>query len=312
MPFDTSVSPARKPLKRIDAHHHLWRYTAEEYDWIDDTMDPLRRDFLPAEFDVEMRSAGVDGAVTVEARQTVEETRWLLDLAEQHTAICGVVGWLPIADPAFPGILDDMLSARQPHAARHLKGLRHGVQAEPGGFLDGEAFNRGIRAMLGSGLVFDLLIRGYQLAEGTRFVDRHRRQPFVLDHMGKPSIRDGDLQPWSEALRELARRPNVCCKISGMVTEADWHAWKAEQLQPYFEVALEAFGPDRLMIGSDWPVLSLGSTYGRWWSTVEGWIERLSPSEQRSILGETATEVYALTVPTVPDGHQAETRNPRL
>ena len=276
------------PQPRIDAHHHLWHYTAEEYPWIDEGMAVLRCDFLLQDLKTVCRDARVSATVAVQARQTVEETEWLLSFAVDGSPIAGVVGWLPLTDPD--------LSTRFAHllAAPRLKGLRHVVQAEAPGFLDGEAFNRGIRALRGTGLVYDILILPPQMEEATRFVDRHPDQIFVLDHMAKPPIRTGDDGGWSVALRELARRPNLFCKLSGLVSEADPKHWTPDGLAPYAQVALEAFGPQRLMIGTDWPVLTEGCSYAQWWRTVETWIAPLSADEQAQILGGTAMRVYRL------------------
>ena len=273
---------------RVDAHHHLWRYTPEEYGWIDDGMRVLRRDFLLDELAPLLGVTGVERTVAVQARQSVEETRWLLSLSREGSPIGGVVGWLPIATKEFPSLLNEV--AVDPA----LKGLRHGVQAEGVGFLDGGAFNAGVRHLLGTGLVYDILILWHQLPEAIRFVDRHPDQVFVLDHLGKPPIGSGEIEPWAAQTRDLGKRPNVACKLSGMVTEADPAHWTAEQLTPYVDVVLEAFGPERLMIGSDWPVLTLGCEYGEWWRTVESWTAHLSSSEGAAILGGTASRVYRL------------------
>jgi L-fuconolactonase len=280
-------------MRRIDTHHHLWRYTPEEYGWIDESLLPLRRNFLLSDLRRELAAAGVDGSIAVQARQSVEETDWLLRLAEQDGSLLGVVGWLPLADPRF----SDLLEKYRRHT--RLKGLRHVVQAEPAGFLDGEAFNRGIGALQGSGLVYDLLIARQQLAECTRFVDRHPDQVFVLDHLAKPAIAGGEIDAWRAGIIALAQRPHVSCKVSGMVTEADPSSWTKPdsmslQLFPYFEVALDAFGPDRLMIGSDWPVLTVVCGYAQWWATVEAWMTALSQDEKTAILGKTAERVYGL------------------
>jgi len=275
---------------RIDAHHHLWRYSTAEYGWIDDAMAPLRRDFLVPDLEAELSKANVDAAITVQARQTIEETSWLLDLANTTSSIAAVVGWLPIADDSFPAHLEKLRTHPK------LKGLRHIVQAEPAGFLDDPAFNRGIAHLKSqpNGLTYDILIFAHQLAEATRFVDRHPNQPIILDHIAKPRIAAGEIKQWSTQLRELARRPNITCKLSGMVTEADPSNWTPAQLYPYFEVALEAFTPHRLMIGTDWPICLLGCTYTQWWQTVEAWIAPLTPHEQSSILGQTAARIYNL------------------
>ncbi|WP_158750521.1 amidohydrolase [Acidobacterium sp. S8] len=273
---------------RIDAHHHLWRYSAEEYGWIDDTMQPLKQDFLASELLPALISAHVDGAVAVQARQTIAETEWLLAIAQTTPSIWGVVGWLPISSPDFRSHLD--LFSGDPL----LKGLRHVVQAEAEGFLDQKEFDDGISAIEGAGLVYDILILESQLAETMRFVDRHPKQSFVLDHIAKPRIADDEIEPWGSRIRELSLRPNVVCKVSGMVTEADPHHWTPAKLQPYFDVVLDAFGPQRLMTGTDWPVLTLGCEYSQWWGIVEDWISPLTPDERAQILGGTAARVYGL------------------
>jgi L-fuconolactonase len=193
----------------IDAHHHLWRYSAAEYGWIDDSMAELRRDFVTADLEHELTTTGVDGTVVVQARQTEEETQWLLSCARETTRIFGVVGWAPIAAESFERSIEKL--AQQPQ----LVGLRHVVQAEPDGFLEDTAFNRGVGAMQGTELVYDILIYERQLEEATRFVDRHPKQTFVLDHIAKPKIFARELEPWRKRMIELGRRPNVCCKISG-------------------------------------------------------------------------------------------------
>lgn len=274
--------------EKIDAHHHFWRYTLEQYGWIDDRMSRLRRDFLPADLEKEVHSADVDGVVTVQARQSLAETTWLLSLAEVSPMIRGVVGWAPIASEKFPGDLEQFRQRKK------LKGLRHVIQGEPDGFMDHPDFNRGIAALNGSGLVYDILIFERQLTEASRFVDRHPNQIFVLDHMAKPRIRDGKIEPWRNHLSELARRENVYCKLSGLITEADWTTWSEDGLGAYVEIALAAFGPRRMMVGSDWPVCLVATTYGEWFETVGRLIGSLSAPEKKRILGATATEVYQL------------------
>lgn len=283
------MSEAAGPI-RIDAHHHLWHYTAEEFGWLESELVPLRRDFLLDEFLDEMRSAGVSGAVTVQARQHLQETDWLLQVAGVSPEIVGVVGWLPLMDETFPVLLEERLRAPK------LCGLRHIVQAEPTGFLDDAAFNRGVSALVSSGLAYDILIRHEQLAETIRFVDRHPYQTFVLDHLAKPPMVTGELEPWTTQLRELALRQNVMCKLSGMVTEAG-SGWTPEQLEPYFDVVLQAFTPRRIMAGSDWPVLLAHSDYAAWWALVQQWIAPLSADEQAYLMGRTALRAYGLRPP---------------
>jgi L-fucono-1,5-lactonase len=272
----------------IDSHHHLWRYSPIEYEWIDDRMAALRRDFLPAEFIDELTTAGVDGAVTVQARQTLEETRWLLELAGRHKEILGVVGWAPIASPDFETSLDALA------ANPKLVGLRHVVQAEPQGFLDGADFNRGIRAMHGTGLVYDLLVVERQLGEAIRFVDRHPQQLFVLDHIAKPKIAAGEIEPWRTQIQEFSQRSNVCCKVSGVVTEDSWTHWSIESLRPYLDTVVSAFCPDRLMTGSDWPVCLVATNYAQWWQLLRNYFADFTNDERATIFGATATRIYNL------------------
>ncbi len=233
-------------LLTIDAHHHLWRYTATEFDWIDDRMAALRRQDRPRKSRAAARSASVDRTIAVQARQSLEETDMLLGVAATSTLIAGVVGWLPLGDSAALRRVLDRYAGNP-----LLVGARHVVQGEPAGFLDGPAFNEGITTLQDAGLSYDLLLRADQLEEATRFVDRHPEQRFVVDHVAKPRIAEGVLEPWSRHIRELARRENVWCKLSGMVTEDDWECWSPESLRPYLDTAVEAFGTSRLMAGSD-------------------------------------------------------------
>jgi len=281
--------------ERIDAHHHVWRYSPQEYSWIGENMRQLRRDFLVADLEGELNQAGFAGAVAVQARQSREETDWLLALAKSSQAILGVVGWAPIASREFPIELERLRGESK------LKGLRHIIQDEPDeNFILGSDFNQGIRAMKGSGLVYEILIFERHLPAAIQFVDRHPEQMFVLDHVAKPRIREHILDPWRRNICELARRDNVYCKISGMVTEADWSKWTQEDLRPYVDVVLSAFGAGRLMVGSDWPVCLLASTYQKWVDTMQALIGDLSGTEQDRIFGGTATEVYRLRPSAVP------------
>jgi L-fuconolactonase len=273
----------------IDSHQHFWRYTPEEYGWIDESMPRLRADFLPADLHVQMRAAGVDAAVAVQARQDVEETRWLLELAEGSPFLAGVVGWAPIASPEFPLVLESLRSSAK------LKGLRHIVQAEADEqFMLRDSFRDGIRELTRSGLVYDILIFPPQLPQAIAFADAHPQQSFVLDHAAKPPLRGGDLVEWERGFRLLAQRENVCCKLSGLVTEADWSVWTEESLHRIFDVMLEAFGPGRMLAGSDWPVCTLASEYTRWWALVRGWVNQLSNGERALILGGNAERIYKL------------------
>jgi L-fuconolactonase len=277
------------PVPAIDSHHHFWRYDAGEYAWINDAMHVIRRDFLPADLEREIHAAGIDGAVSVAARQSLEETHALLDHAGRYDFIRGVVGWAPLVEADIAETLAGL--ANDPK----LRGVRHVLQGEPDeDYVLRADFNRGIAALRPLGLVYDLLIFERHLPQTIEFVDRHPDQVFVLDHIAKPRIKEDQFEPWATRLRELARRPNVYCKISGMVTEADFTRWTEAQLRPFFDVALVAFGPARLMFGSDWPVCRVACGYARWHALVRGWTERLSADEQARIFGGTAVEAYRL------------------
>ena len=275
---------------RIDAHHHFWKYDPAEYAWIDDDMAALRRDFLPEHLAAEIKAAGVDGVVSVQARQTVAETSALLAFAAAHEFIKGVVGWVPLISPR---VEEDV--ARFAHAGK-LRGVRHVLQGEPDDLYMLRAdFNAGIRALRPFGLVYDILIFERHLPQTCTFVDRHPAQVFVLDHIAKPRIKDGAFEPWHTHLRELAKRENVFCKLSGMVTEASWSGWTPEQLRPYVDTVLTAFGPARTMFGSDWPVCLVASPYARWLETVQGFAAGLTAGEQTRLFGGTAEQVYRLS-----------------
>jgi len=275
--------------QRIDAHHHLWHYTPEEFGWIDDRMGRLRRDFLVDDFGQELSAAGWAGSVAVQARQSLQETDWLLSLADKSAFLRGVVGWAPIASDRFPALLEELSSRPL------LKGLRHVIQDEPDDdYILGAEFNRGVASMMGSGLAYDILILPRQLPAATQFVDRHPEQVFILDHIAKPPICSQEVEPWLRHITELARRENVYCKLSGVVTEADWSAWSINDLRPFADAVLEAFSPRRLMAGSDWPVCLLASSYGRWIDTLGDLLAGISQPERDRIFGETAIEAYHL------------------
>jgi L-fuconolactonase len=276
----------------IDSHHHFWRYTVREYGWINDSMALLRRDFLPEDLKKDAAPAGVDAVISVQARQALEETDWLLNFAERPENakfICGVVGWVPLISDRVSAELDRLIDRKK------LLAVRHVLQDEPNEYLARDDFNRGIGLLRPFGLRYDILIHARQLPAAIELVDRHPKQIFVLDHVAKPRIAEGEISPWRERMFDMARRPNVYCKISGMVTQANHQSWTPAQLFPYLETALEAFGPRHLMMGSDWPVCLLACDYGRWQAVIREWIGRLSPDEQRQILGVTAQEAYGIS-----------------
>jgi L-fuconolactonase len=272
----------------IDAHHHLWKYNEQDYGWMSDSaLRPLRRDFLTGDLMEATRSSDVHGTVAVQARQSLFETEWLLEIAANNSLVRGVVGWVPLCSPQVISTLE-----RFAHNPK-LKGVRHVVQDEPDDFfIQRDDFNRGVALLKDFGFVYDILIFERHLARTIEFVDRHPQQLFVLDHIGKPRIRESLISPWEERVCELAKRENVYCKVSGMVTEADWNGWSVQQLRPYYEVVLSAFGPSRLMFGSDWPVLTLAGDYESWVRTFQSFIAELSEDEQTRISSGTAREVY--------------------
>lgn len=274
---------------KIDAHQHFWKYDPAEYGWIDDGMARLRRDFLPADLRGNLKAEGFDGSIAVQARQRPEETDWLLSLARDAEILRGVVGWVPLRTDSLRGELERLTGNPL------LKGVRHVVQDEPDdGFILGEDFNRGVAMLCEFGLVYDLLIRERHLPQTIAFVDRHPGQVFVLDHIAKPKIRVGEIEPWKANITALAQRQNVFCKLSGLVTEGDVARPSYETLLPYMEIVLDAFGPARLMYGSDWPVCLQACAYATWATWVREFIATLSPSEQARILGDTAVEAYKL------------------
>jgi len=274
---------------RIDAHQHFWVYDQSEYAWIDDSMASLRRDFLPNDLKIELGRKGFQGSVAVQARQTLEETRWLLELATDASFILGVVGWVDLRSSNVRSQLEAF--AVNPK----LVGIRHIVQSEPNDrFLLQPEFLRGISLLEEFDLAYDLLIYPKHLPVAAEFVRRFPRQRFVLDHLAKPPIKSGSLRPWERGMRELGTLPNVFCKLSGLVTEADWQNWKPEHIVPYMDVAFETFGPRRLMIGSDWPVCTLAASYTRAIDLVESYLSQHATEVQDAALGENAQQFWKL------------------
>lgn len=253
-------------------------------------MDVLRRDFLPSDLETALRASAISGAVSVQARQSLEETYWLLDMAGTHPFVHGIVGWVPLTAPRLDEILEPLA------ADPKLVGVRHVLQDEPDNLLmEDSRFNAGVSLLSRLNLVYDILIFERHLPQAIAFVDRHPNQRFVLDHLAKPRAAAREMEPWRSRIRELARRGNVYCKVSGLVTEADWNGWSAGQLAPYLDAVLEAFSPRRMMFGSDWPVALLATSYSRWVDTVEAFVSSLSADEQREIWAATAVEAYRLT-----------------
>jgi L-fuconolactonase len=279
-------------VMRIDAHQHFWHYQVAEYDWIDDSMAALRRDFLPPDSERAMAAIRFDACVAVQARQTLEETRWLLSLSDAHPSIAGVVGWVDLQAGA-----SHVHAQLEPFAA-HPKfvGVRHIVQSEPDDrFLLRPRLLEGLAVLAEYGLAFDLLIYRRHLAVAVECVARFPDHRFVLDHLAKPDIRGREIDTWERDIRALALHPNVFAKLSGLITEADWRRWTADQIRPYLDVAFDAFGWQRLMIGSDWPVCLVAASYVQTMDVVTDYIAARPAPEQDAILGGNAQRFWRLT-----------------
>lgn len=274
------------PLK-LDSHQHFWKYSDAEYGWIDDSA--LRRDFLPDDLHKELKGAGIDGAISVQARQTIAETEWLLTLADQNAFLKGVVGWVPLTSPSVERDIEKFAERKK------LKAVRHVVQDEKDDrYILREDFNAGISLLDKHGLAYDILIFDRHLPFAIQFVDRHPKQRFIVDHIAKPRIRAGVVLPWRDNLREMAKRPNVWCKISGVVTEADHKHWTEAQLRFYIDTAIDAFSPKRVMFGSDWPVCLEATTYANWAALMHRATRHFSAAERASIFGGAAAEAYRI------------------
>ncbi|MFE0629180.1 amidohydrolase family protein [Streptomyces sp. NPDC058864] len=277
----------------VDAHHHLWDLSVRDQDWITgERLAPLRRDFSLADLEPEAKAAGVTATVLVQTVTVAEETPEFLALAAGSDLVAGVVGWTDLTDPA---VADRLAALRELPGGERLVGIRHQVQGEPDPqWLLRPDVLRGLRAVADAGLVYDLVVLPHQLPAATRAAGLVPGLVFVLDHLGKPPIAGGALHPWSEDVRALAARPNTACKLSGMVTEADWDTWTAADLAPYAATVLDAFGPDRLMFGSDWPVCRLAASYAEVVDTARTLTGGLADAERREVFSGTARRVYGL------------------
>jgi L-fuconolactonase len=274
---------------RVDSHQHFWRYDPQQYGWMTEQMSVLRRDRLPEDLQPLLKSIGFDGCIAVQARQTVEETEWLLKLADQHEFIKGVVGWVDLRSPK----LREQLERYAPHPK--LVGVRHVVQDEPDdNFMLRPEFRAGIAQLGDLGLTYDLLIFPKHLPVAVKLAQEFPQQPFVLDHIAKPSIQSRQLGAWKGDMKALAKCGNVYCKLSGMVTEAVWNQWRNEDFLPYLEVAVEAFGTSRLMIGSDWPVCTLSGDYERTMRVVIDYLAQFPSRDREDVLGGNCARFYGI------------------
>jgi len=274
---------------RIDAHQHFWYYDPQRDAWITDAMAVLRRDFVPSELVREMSAAGIDASIAVQADQSEAETRFLLSLAAASPEIAGVVGWIDLRAPD--------IAERLQHWSRYerLRGFRHIAQAElDDRFLVQPEFVRGVRALAEHGFTYDILIYPRQLPAAIELAQKAPEQRFVLDHIAKPPIASGEMSAWREGIRKLAQNLNVFCKLSGLVTEAEWRGWRASDFRPYLDVVLEAFGPERLMFGSDWPVCLLAASYKQVVQLVTDFVRAAAPEAEAKIFGENALRFYSV------------------
>lgn len=274
---------------RIDAHQHFWKYNSDEYSWISPDMKVLRDDFLPDKLLPELDEAGIEGTVVIQARQTLEETRWLLQLSEENSFIKGVVGWVDLCSGNLKEQLDEFTRFSK------FKGVRHVIHDEPDeSFMLRRDFLNGISILQNYNLTYDLLLFPKHLPVAGRLVSMFPGQKFVLDHISKPLIRQRIVTPWKDDLLRIAEHNNIFCKISGMVTEADRFRQKDTDFYPYLDIVFKAFEPERLMFGSDWPVCLLVQPYQHVAGLVEGYLSKMSPAIRQNIMGESCCRFYGL------------------
>jgi L-fuconolactonase len=275
-------------MSRIDSHQHFWQYDPARDAWITDQMKVIQRDFLPEDLAPVLEKNRIDGCISVQADQSERETEFLLELAGKHDFIKGVVGWVDLRAMNLEERLEYYAQFRK------LKGFRHIVQSEKDGFLRIPEFSAGVTALKTFNFTYDILIYPHQLNDTLAFVKEHDEQRLVIDHLAKPYIRDKELKTWAAYMKQIATFPNLYCKLSGMVTEANWNNWRQQDFEPYLDLLLNHFGTDRLMYGSDWPVCLVAASYEQQLNIVEQFIESLSPAEKQKIMGENAIRFYNL------------------
>ena len=274
---------------KIDAHHHFWRYNDKEFGWIDENMSELKRDFLPEDLKTRLTSIQFDGTIVVQARQSLEETRWLLELAQKYDFIKGVVGWVDLCSP------DVTKQIKQFANNPYFKGVRHVIHDEADDqFMLSEEFQRGISVLKDFSLTYDLLLFPKHIPYALQLIEKFPEQLFVLDHIGKPDIKNKEISFWKEHLTKLAEYKNVYVKVSGMVTEADWKNWRKEDFKAYLDSVFNAFGPERVMIGSDWPVCTVSESYEAVMGIVLDYVKQYASGYENQILGENCSRFYSL------------------
>ncbi|MCS5490008.1 amidohydrolase family protein [Algoriphagus limi] len=273
---------------RIDAHQHFWKYHPKRHEWIDESMKSIRRDFLPTDLKPIIDHVGIDGCVAVQAEESLKETDFLLDLAEENDWIQAVVGWVDIGSSDLSKTID-----QYSHFTK-LKGFREILQAKDPKYMLREEFIKGLQLLHAKGYTYDILVYPHHLSAVLELVKKCEGHSFVIDHLAKPYIKDGEWKEWKKAMKPIAERDFMYAKISGLITEADWKNWNSEQILPYIEIALELFGPDRLMFGSDWPVCLVAGEYETVWRLIEDFTSTLSPHEKDQIMGLTAMKFYKI------------------
>ena len=273
-------------MTRIDAHQHFWRYNPKEHVWMTEAMDSLKQDFLPEDLKPILQEHGFEGCIAVQASSSLDETRWLLQLAGENDFLRGIVGWVDLCSPEV------VLQLEEFSAHPKFLGVRHQVQDEPDDYMTRSEFRRGIASLAPFDLAYDLLVFPRQLPAATALVRAFPEQRFVLDHIAKPPIATRERARWESEIRKLASQSNVCCKLSGMVTEARWQHWTADDFQPYLDVVFDAFGPERLMFGSDWPVCTLSADYASTLCLVTDYVRRFAAEYEAGIFGDVCARVY--------------------
>ncbi len=272
----------------IDAHQHFWYYQPERDGWITMEMKAIRKDFLPEDLLHILQKSSIQGCIAVQADQSEKETDFLIKCSRNYPFVKGIVGWTDLQSPGVQARLEYYYQFPE------VKGFRHIIQSEPDDFFSREPFQKGVGLLEQYNFTFDVLVNSIQLPAALSLIKRFPNQSFVIDHLAKPNIRKQQLKPWKQELQQIAMHENVFCKFSGLVTEADWQNWKASDFKPYLETALEAFGPKRIMYGSDWPVCQVAAAYEQQLEIIKQFIDPLSPSEKKAIMGENAVRYYHL------------------
>lgn len=273
---------------KLDAHQHFWHYDPKRQEWITPEMGRIRRNFVPADLYPLLQEVQIDGCIAVQAEESLRETDFLLDLAQEHEWIMGVVGWADLGQDNLDEVLDQYSNQEK------LVGFREVLQAKDPRYMLRDEFVRGMQKLKERGYTYDLLLFPHHLEAALELVKKCPEQRMVIDHLAKPLIKDGEWRDWKKKISLLAEREMIYCKISGMVTEADWKKWTSDDFTPYMEIALELFGPERLMFGSDWPVCLVAGEYEQVYKVVDDFISSLSPSEKANLMGDTAVQFYGI------------------